>query len=213
MKSCFIALTVPKVTRQRLLVAQEKLVFSDKGNVGFYRLSPEANLHLTLKFLGNSTERQIQDISGELQKLSARWRVSPLELEGVGAFDSLRSPRFLFAAVGQGTHSVNELIHEVEQLCVPFGFKPSPRPPVPHVTLARVSRDGIRENLFTKGLADWLKEHDKVNFGPIFSHALSQPNSHGQMALYESRFTRSVQRFGIIEAFDLRLPEPGQNGK
>lgn len=98
----------------------------------------EENLHITLKFIGEVSERKVDSIRGALS--GVRYRPIRVEITGVGAFPSLSSPRVVWAGVGQGGDEVRRLAEAVERALVPEGIKPEVRPFHPHVTLARVKR-------------------------------------------------------------------------
>ncbi|MFA6003273.1 MAG: RNA 2',3'-cyclic phosphodiesterase [Elusimicrobiota bacterium] len=98
------------------------------------------NLHLTLRFLGSTSE---DDIPG-LEALMLRAAQRPdfdIEFQGLGVFDSWDSPRVLWVGVGRGAG-------ELKALAEALGPDPGGRPFSAHLTLGRmrVTRDsGILE--------------------------------------------------------------------
>ena len=99
------------------------------------------NLHINLKFLGDTMESQVDQIRQAVE--SAISHVSPFELElkGFGVFPDHRSPRVLWIGLGGALDGLSELAECVGQAVVPLGFPQEDRPFRPHLTVARVKKD------------------------------------------------------------------------
>ena len=96
---------------------------------------PAANLHLTLRFLGNVEEGRLQALEGLLE--AVQWPTFELALDGVGAFGSGRYKRVLWLGIAGGAEPAAALASHVERACVAAGLPPEERPFRAHVTLAR----------------------------------------------------------------------------
>ena len=96
---------------------------------------PAANLHLTLRFLGNVDEIRLRTLETLLEAIQA----PPFELglDRVGAFGSGRLKRVLWLGLSTGAEPAGELAVKVEQACRGAGLEPEERPFRPHITLAR----------------------------------------------------------------------------
>jgi len=96
---------------------------------------PAANLHLTLRFLGNVDEIRLGTLGTLLEAIDA----PPFELglDRVGAFGSGRLKRVLWLGVSAGVEAAGELAVKIEHACREVGLEPEERPFRPHVTLAR----------------------------------------------------------------------------
>ncbi|MCA1759499.1 MAG: RNA 2',3'-cyclic phosphodiesterase [Bacteroidales bacterium] len=95
------------------------------------------NLHLTLKFLGDTFPSQVDEIGEELNQVSKQFSSFSFELEGLGYFKNKGMPRVLFANIKDG--EVLQLVAaEINNRLVKLGFEPENRPFKPHLTLARI---------------------------------------------------------------------------
>lgn len=95
------------------------------------------NLHLTLKFLGDTLPSQVDEIGEELNQVSKMFSSFSFELEGLGFFKNKGMPRVLFANITEG-EILQQLAAEIETRMLKLGFEPENRPFKPHLTLARI---------------------------------------------------------------------------
>ena len=103
--------------------------------------SKPENLHINLKFLGDTTESQVDHIHQVVE--TAISHVSPfaIELKGFGVFPDDRSPRVLWIGLGGALDSLATLAECVGRAMVPLGFPQEDRPFRPHLTVGRVKKD------------------------------------------------------------------------
>lgn len=95
------------------------------------------NLHLTLKFLGETSAQQVAGIKKLLSDISVKYHPFSVCLEGIGFFKSSGMPRVLFAGINEdGT--LAQLADEAGDHLVHFGFEKEKRIYNPHLTLARI---------------------------------------------------------------------------
>jgi 2'-5' RNA ligase len=118
---------------------QEALAGAARGLpvVGKARLTPPANLHLTLKFLGDVSEDDLSRVAEALESLRERHEPFEAGISGFGAFPSPKKARILWAGVGQGSDRLCALAEDVEESLEPLGFERENRIYVPHLTLGR----------------------------------------------------------------------------
>ena len=124
------------------------------------RWMPEENLHLTLRFIGETTEEKLDRFIASLQRV----RVEPfiLPVGGVGLFPTRGPAKVLWAGVGHGHTRLYQLRKQVDEallavdagLAVP-GFHP-------HFTLGRF--DGTHE---PKKIAHFLEQHARFEAPPF----------------------------------------------
>lgn len=146
------------------------------------RWSTPESWHITLQFLGSTSETQYACMVARLRELHAA--PIPIQLEETGFFD--RAGIF-FAGVAL-TPELLALQQQVTASTIPCGFLPEDRPYRPHITLARSK--GRRNAI---GL-EILKT--KIRHLPKFPPFLAQ-----EVLLYES-FTRpSGSQYEIRERF------------
>lgn len=138
-----------------------------------------ANLHLTLRFIGEISEDVAADIDDALRRLRAR-RFS-LQLAGTGVFGGER-PRNLWVGV-EKSPELSGLRDKIEQALTRAGLPPEPRKFAPHVTLARLNNPPIDK------VAEFLAAHAGFRATPLaveaFSLVASYPTKAG--SIYEDQ--------------------------
>ena len=100
-----------------------------------FRWTASANLHLTLRFLGQVETAAAQRIAGNLAALPLR--SFAIELGEAGAFRSGRLARVVWLGLRVGADEARELARQLEVECLASGLPAEPRPLHPHLTLAR----------------------------------------------------------------------------
>ncbi len=158
----FVALDLP-------LGLRETLTGLCGGLPGADWLAPD-NLHLTLRFIGETGRHLAEEIDLALHAL--RGRRFTLALSGVGLFDDRGRPTTLWAGVVRNER-LDHLQAKIEIALQRAGAVPARRRFQPHVTLARV--DGVPE----PALAAWVQAHNLLRTEPVpvdsFTLFSSQP--------------------------------------
>ena len=93
------------------------------------------NLHLTIRFLGEVSENEVEDIDAALRKV--RCKPFSLEFHGLGVFSSGERVRSLWIGISSKVDIVY-LKKRVDGTLFRVGVRPDVRRYVPHVTLARL---------------------------------------------------------------------------
>jgi RNA 2',3'-cyclic 3'-phosphodiesterase len=164
----------------------EKISLRYRADEDGLRWSTPESWHITLQFLGNTSQTQYDCIVASLRELHAV--PVPIQLEEMGFFD--RAGIF-FAGIAL-TPELLALHQRVTAATIPCGFVPEDHPFRPHVTLARSK--GRRK---APGLE---KLKAIIRHQPKFSHFVAE-----EFLLYES-FTRPTgSQYEIRERF--RLPD------
>jgi len=135
----FIALELPKVTREALSDVQMRL--SQHAPHGSVRWVNSENIHLTLKFLGQVPTAHIEAISLALRRAVGGLHVFPFEVMHVGCFPDAQRPRVIWVGIDEPSGVLHALQRAVESATVPLGYPTEPRPFQPHLTLGRTARD------------------------------------------------------------------------
>lgn len=99
------------------------------------------NLHLTLKFLGDTPAAQIPEMAAAMAAICARYQPVAARISGSGFFPNANKPRVLWLAVKTHNDDLARLAQEIDNACAQWGFRKEARPFAPHLTVARV-RDG-----------------------------------------------------------------------
>ncbi|MBA4542761.1 MULTISPECIES: RNA 2',3'-cyclic phosphodiesterase [Thermoactinomyces] len=129
----FIAVSLPAGLKRMLADWCEK----QSETWAFGKWVNQEDYHITLKFLGNCTPRQIREITEELRGLAAVASPFSLTLAGLGTFGRPASPRILWAGVSGDLPALTSLEQKIGNRLAPLGFPREERPYRPHVTLAR----------------------------------------------------------------------------
>lgn len=108
-----------------------------------------SSLHLTMKFLGDTDELQIEPLREAVERAMTDYRIVHMPIERLGVFPRLQQPRVLWVGPleqweqGDEAKRLTSLHRAMEDCCRSFGFEPEGRPLSPHLTLARV-KEGER---------------------------------------------------------------------
>ena len=103
------------------------------------RWVPPENLHLTLRFLGETEESGVAPLTAALDGVTAGTPPCQLTLGPLGAFPDVRRPRVLWLGLkGAGTAALRSLQRRIEERVTGLGWEREGRPFSPHLTLGRV---------------------------------------------------------------------------
>lgn len=107
-----------------------------------------AGIHLTLKFLGEITPAQAEQVKAGVQK-AASGGAFTLRVGQLGCFPNPRRPKVLWVGIEGEVDKLQQLRDTVEAEIAPLGFPTEDRPFNPHLTLARTHRRTALEALAT----------------------------------------------------------------
>lgn len=128
MHRLFVAIRPPLEIRERLLDIM--------GGVQNARWQDDAQLHLTLRFIGDVDRHGAEDVAAALSSI----RHPPFEISlfGVGSFGK-RGKGALWAGLTP-QDELKRLHKKVDQACLRAGIEPDSRAYHPHITVARLPR-------------------------------------------------------------------------
>jgi len=181
----FVALEISEAVRENLATIRNSFPSID-SRVRWVR--PQ-NFHVTLKFIGSVPTEKVQAIIEALRGVSLVDRVQVC-FRGLGWYLNARTGLILWATI-EDSKSLAALATSIDRRLAPLGIAPENRSFMPHLTLARGSRD-IPDSSKTalRELADKYKKHDfgsvtsegfhlmeskSLLTGPIYSKAQSFP--------------------------------------
>jgi 2'-5' RNA ligase len=130
----FIALELPESVRERLGQLQGKL----KGTENRIRWVNPSLIHLTMKFLGEVKEKNLEKVIQIAQNAAGRFPVSKMKIGKMGVFPSFSSPRVIWVGIEEGKDKLETLAAELEEKLGQEGFSRSSRKWTSHLTLGRV---------------------------------------------------------------------------
>ena len=146
----FVAIVLPADLKHRI----EPICSGVEGA----RWVGEDNMHLTLRFIGEVGEENLDDIVGALAQVNgARF---PLEVTGAGHFESRRRVRTLWLGVAKQP-ALFALQERIESALVRAGLPPEGRKFSAHLTLARLK--GTRP----ARVRDWLAANSLFRAAPF----------------------------------------------
>ena len=109
-----------------------------------------AQVHLTVKFLGETEEGLVPEIVTAMREATAGVRPFEIRVRGTGAFPNLGRMNVLWVSV-EGAETIAKIADALEGALEALGFPREGRPWKAHVTLARVKGrsdlDGVRRIL------------------------------------------------------------------
>jgi 2'-5' RNA ligase len=134
----FIAFQPPEAVRRQIGRLQTRLQAAGTA----VRWVKPKNVHLTLKFLGDSDPALDAPIRRAMQAAVAGQGPLELALGGLGGFPSLSRPRVLWLAVNGEIERLQRLQADLEAGLAAIGFAPERRPSRAHLTVGRIRRPG-----------------------------------------------------------------------
>ena len=147
----FIAIELPDELKQDV----------DKLIVGLKPFGPEvrwvraANLHFTLRFLGDIEKNDIPKLNEHLQTHLSKISSFKLNLAGLGCFPNMRRPRVVWLGCDGDMEMLKQVAFQVESVCEAVGFGKADKPFSPHLTIGRIK--------IPQGLEPLINRLDAVN--------------------------------------------------
>ena len=148
------------------------------------------NLHITLKFLGDTEEENIPVINEKLLEVASKDNNFHIILQGCGVFKNLRKPKVLWVGLHE-TENLKNLHLDIENSLAETGFAKEERPFSPHLTIGRIKFLKNYSILRSK-LGQY---HDKY----------FQQNHVNEFIFYESILTQAGPIYRIINKFPLKV--------
>jgi 2'-5' RNA ligase len=140
----FIALELDDAMRAALKRAQVQL--QDEKNNGrvakkCVRWVAPQNLHLTLKFLGNSNPSHLPTLQRALTRIAENTLPFQLCARGLGCFPNAHRPNNVWVGLEGDVARAALLVRQIDDACAALGFARDERGFTPHLTLGRVKRE------------------------------------------------------------------------
>lgn len=153
----FCAIELPQTARRLVLGHIARL----KEKVPHAKASwaRDANLHLTLKFLGEIPRASVADFSKAASLAVTRVQPFSIRLEQTGIFPTHGQPRVLWIGINDQSTKLAELHTHLEEESSQVGFAKETRPFHPHLTIARLRHADNARALATA--------HKQMEFDPL----------------------------------------------
>ncbi len=159
----FIAIELPPHIKTALKAIQA-------GVPGARWIAPE-NMHLTMRFLGESDGPQAEDLVYELRRID--WHSFEITLAGAGQFSGGAGAKTLWMGV-EPQEPLVALQAKVERACRRSGFTADQKAFTPHITLARFSYPPELESTrhFLQSYGRFQREPFRISGFSLFSSEL-----------------------------------------
>ena len=130
----FIAWPLPHPIEQEL----GRIGFLLKQKGGRVSWVKPDNIHLTARFLGDTDENLVPQISSLIDQVAGTSGPIECSLDRLGAFPDLKRPRVVWVGLGGNVESLQNQAEMLEQGVRKLGFEKETKRFRPHLTLARV---------------------------------------------------------------------------
>ena len=160
----FIAVEIAPETITRIGAVIDRL----KPRNAAIRWVGAGNVHLTLKFLGNIDNSQIEPIGAALFDALHPFPRLTINAKGLGVFPSMKRPRVLW--VGLVGRELVSLQAKVELALTPLGFAPEEKKFTPHLTIGRWRHGEPADRTLEKELGQELGRWSDYEFGATSVH-------------------------------------------
>lgn len=141
----FIALPLPHHVERFL----ESLIadFRSRTRPGAVSWVSPGNIHITLRFLGETDPKLLPDVRRVVSVAAETSRAEQITCNRVGAFPSLRKPNVLWIGSSEVPESLRSLAQKIESDVQHLGFDKEAKPFKPHLTLGRVRQPHLLGSL------------------------------------------------------------------
>jgi len=130
----FVSVSVPK----EIVNIQSMLKSTVEPRGVKVRWVMNGKMHLTLKFIGNTTQGSIDNLNEALFNVVKSAKVINLSISGTGAFPVKGRPNVLWLGIKGDIDELKQLTVNINNSLEPLGFITEKRDFLPHVTIARI---------------------------------------------------------------------------
>lgn len=128
----FIAIELDNEVKKFLHNVQEEVkTRSLKGNFTRYN-----NFHLTLKFIGNVTQKQIDNLMNLIDEVASKVQPFTFKISDIGVFKR-SNKSIVWLGISKGKNNLQYLSNNLEDVVESYDFEKDNRKFKPHITLAR----------------------------------------------------------------------------
>ncbi|MGC8828431.1 MAG: RNA 2',3'-cyclic phosphodiesterase [Verrucomicrobiia bacterium] len=140
---CFIAIRPPEELLDKILDIRKEFEKKLPGN--FIRWCSKEQLHLTLKFLGNVKDEDIEKLKDSLRDSCTGFSRFELAICGLGCFPNFDFPRVIWLGITGDTGVLISLQETIEINVCEFGECKEEQEFRPHLTLGRIKNAPRKE--------------------------------------------------------------------
>ncbi|MFH1725540.1 MAG: RNA 2',3'-cyclic phosphodiesterase [Elusimicrobiota bacterium] len=151
--------------------------------------------HMTLAFLGELPAERLEPAARAARRLRGRQGPVRMAFDRLGAFPDWRSPRVLWAGLGEGAEPLSAAARILQDALADEGFALEKRSFHPHATLGRVRSP--------RRLGPLRRRAERWRDARLWDEAAFEA---GGIALFESRLSSEGPSYRAIERFPLPAP-------
>ncbi|MCS7151875.1 MAG: RNA 2',3'-cyclic phosphodiesterase [Endomicrobia bacterium] len=118
------------------------------------------NLHITLKFLGEINEKQVEVVKSVLDSVVKNIKEFKIIIEGIGVFPKIDFPRVLWLGIKDGAQKISELANFIDNELSNKGFAKEQKEFVAHLTIARIKQ--VRR---LSEIVNYVEKYKNQHFG------------------------------------------------
>lgn len=169
------------------------------------RWTPAAKLHVTLRFLGDTSSPQQGQLGREFSALVQRCSPLKLSVAQYGCFPNMRSPRVIWRGLEGDLSHLIQLQSGVEQVAQRTGYDAETRSYAPHLTIGRVRRTLSNAERRTLGgcLSDWLEGERVLNEAEDSPAVQRLDFNVNSLVLMRSVLKHEGAQYTVLERFQL----------
>ncbi len=146
------------------------------------------NIHITLKFFGDTPESKIDTITELLQQASRESDPFELSIKGCGTFGSPRFPRIIWVGL-EKNEQMHNLYENINKKLAKEGYEPEKRGFSPHLTIGRVKNI---KNLYK--IDELISKYNDTSF---------MTQNVKEFHLFESILNKEGPTYNILKTFTL----------
>lgn len=150
----FVCIDIPESIKERIEKLQRDLRRID-AQISWVK---PANIHLTLKFLGDVSQAKIPAINAAITDVAKVCNPFQITVGATGCFPSPRKPSILWVGLSQSSDELPSLHKAIEDGLARQGFAREGKKFTPHLTIARIrnprNADQVADAFLTGGFAN-----------------------------------------------------------
>ena len=132
----FLALDIPPRARETIVSIQNRFKTLDL-HASWVR---PGNIHLTLKFLGNTPSERIANIKKGVSEVAESTHVFKVGLDRLGVFPNFKNHRTLWIGLKNPHNNLKVVQENIDEKMEQLGFPKEEKKFNPHITLARIKQ-------------------------------------------------------------------------
>lgn len=173
----FVAIPLPGYVKQQLARLRQP--------IDGIRWQDKEQLHLTLKFLGDTRKERFVKLKEALEDIEIS--SFTITIKGFGYFPEGEQPRVLWAGIDEND-TLTVLYKTVESTCQNLNFEAESRPFRPHVTIARIKDTPKRD------VVSFINQHKQFRISDV---------EIDEFVLYESKLQQDGAKHSRRKTFKL----------